>query len=407
MRSKRCTLLMVLAILNVLVGISSSDPCSFPTTIGVTWLIPKVPLDCSEIKLREDSTTCIGEWDQYKTYCPSDKIKNYINTKIIGDSQKKWNSFIKSLSKYNSKIMAQVTAILGKLQSKKSAFAELKKKSTNLAGCNISMFQDSLVDDLKDFNTNFQSNLINYQANGQKCFETLRNVKSNVVCLYCSGRGDSILQTDPSDPAASPKLKLKLDACRKIISSCGKVFKFNFLLGKSIELVQSLRYNFGQSKKARSCNSNDDSSKLSSIKSAIVECIDSGNVNSCKPEEVSTLCSKFISLSSHGKDGEGDSTLIEDEDTEDATDLSNRVTSKLAEAEQAHLTQKRLLQAAASSEIGVVDDGDATGVSSSFLLNANTGVVPNTVSVNTSNARGNILLVFILLISIPPVLLYV
>jgi len=341
----------------------------------------------SQITLREDQTMCKGEWSVYKSCCPAKEFQQYVSASIGSNPQANWHAYMAKIKEFRSGSLSKLKAVFNKIANNKQKWSQKAKNSAKKTGCDMTNFSETTIERLKVFSQDYDKLQGEYKDNAARCFNDLKILKTNTACTVCSGRGWQMISTeDGSINSGSKIFRIKAESCRKILDSCGKVFRYTYIFQEIIQMIQSLRSNYGQSRKTRQCIDNFDSYRHEQIGVAFAQCID-GSVNTCTEPNAIILCKSFLKLGESNKISEGDSTLLNDEIREDTDSTGS-------------LIDNRILQAVDSGYSGyyeVVGDSSVNSVGSNNLFNEGSGAVPNTaISVAyMADDSSNSLLVFV------------
>lgn len=117
---------------------------------------------------------------------------------------------------------------------------------------------------------------------------------------------------------------------------------------------------------------------MTQLTESLNSCVSSKGSESCSDQQVDVICKSFIKFGQASKDGEGDSTLLEDEEQESLDGTTEGL--------------RRVLQSGFNYNGGVAIESDSsnTAVGGDLMLYTTTNIVPDT-EVDTTSAFSKLL----------------
>ena len=303
----------------------------------------------------------------------------------------KWGKYIEKLSKVKGRFLGAFKKISEKMNKD-----DIKKKMTSIKS-NLNIVDkfkqseamlpesDQDVTAMKDFVAKFEESIKNFRTQGRACFEAMKAVRANMICVACSAKASIYSETQSSTGA---KFRINLDSCNTIVNSCFSTWKMNFQLNA---MMQYIKVSISEKKKEKAENKFRSEkevtvSDLTKMKEIFRSCtfdetskkLTCGGTTINQEDASKTLCGNAISANNENGYIEGDESIDEDVSEDDV---------KTADAEIS--TGKRVLQAAPTPstnfDVGVTVDTTAGATTYANAASTTSGVVP-TDSVSTATA---------------------
>src|SRR3990167_4821677 len=341
----------------------STTSCDTSANQALDSLRVKSGMPSYQISLKTDTTMCKGEWDKFHTCCEGKPLKNFLTDRVTRVNRYQWNNYFGKLYTFRTKLFPSVQKFVQKIANNKVRYRSLAMvEQRKTGGCSMSLYSDSFIDMLNAFLSNFELFLSTFKSDATTCFRKLSVFRSNAACAICSGRGAQLQSTSSSRYRYGQRvLKITSDTCSSLMSSCGKVFRFNFFLSHTIQIIQAYRSTYGKAKKARTCSNKFDQYQMDQLSAAFTQCL-STNFVSCSFANLGLLCESFVNFEDPNPEAEGDPSLLHDEANEDTANMANSVDSS------------RLLQGVSSGGVEVVSNSDMNAVSLSLATDTSTGL---------------------------------
>lgn len=323
-------------------------------------------LEQDDIKLSEsDSPICKEEWSKYKTCCPAEKAKQFIESNTV-ERANAWKAYIKKgVNKVKEvNMIKKIKKVFEKINKHKDKFNKKKANKGKGRGCTLANYSDKAVETLTNFLEKYDGYYQKFKENGKKCFDQLKIFKANAVCVACSGRASTFQTIEESSVNNGMRnLRISKNSCKRLASGpCSHVYNYNFFLSQSVQLVQALRLNYGQAKKQGiSCTNKFDKFRLTQLSSSLENC--SKGAESCTDLGASIICKSLVQVGPSASEAEGYESTIENEAGEDT------------EAVGETLKDRRVLQNTYVFEGGLdVALEGSQGISQDTLFNQEVGV---------------------------------
>lgn len=366
------------------------------------WLKAKGVTLLDTPKILDDKTVCGGEFNTAGTCCDLTSVKKFITDSNSGMAGK-WGRYISKLARVRGKFMSGFKKITAKMNVNdiKTKMDSIKSNTKIVdkfkAAESILPATAQDVSDIKDFVSNFETEISTFKTQGKICFDALRAARANMFCAACSAKAATYTNTQT---AAEAKFKIDYASCSTIVTKCYPVWKFNFRLNA---LMQYLNVNLSKKRGDSSKNSFKSEkevtvSDLSSIRETFRNCkfatatatsLSCINTSTSVEDYTKGLCSKLFSVNNENGYVEGDETVDSDVTDDEVDTADSNVEPEKTEStpKTETVVAKRVLQSAATEPAATFDMGTAVDTTGTYNnLNAdNTGVVP-TESVTTASA---------------------
>lgn len=338
----------------------------------------------NESPVKPNSDACEGEFKNYGTCCEFNSVKNF-NNKMNGNMVLKWKKYIGKLARIKNRFMNGLQKVAKMMNNKEIDARREKCKSdpkTKEKFANVDEMlpdKDSEVAAIQKVIGDFQEQLKMFKTQGKICFNAMRNIRANLMCMACSARN-----WIKDSSSTNSNILIDYTSCSGLVAKCFPIWRFNFQLTAIIQYAQLSIINKKGDKAGTKFKSDKamSSSDLDKIKSVFSRCdLVNGATFNCTDDVMTRdytqrLCEILFSMNKQNGYVEGDESI--DQDVED-TDITD--------AETASEVIKRLLQTTVSDQsnynVGVHVHTDSPSVFN--LLNENTGLVP-TESVETGYA---------------------
>ena len=349
-------------------GFGSSGSCDLGANPALSSLKTQAGIPDYQLQLRTDTSVCKGEWDRFQSCCPSN-IKSFLSDRATRTNKFQWNSYLSKLYVFRNRLFPSIQKFIQKIAYNKAKYRQLAlMEQRKRGGCSMSLYSDSFIDMMNSFLSNFEIFLSSFKSDANTCYRKLSVFRANAACGICSGRGAQLQSTSTSRFRYGDKvLKITQDTCSNILTSCGKVFRFNFLLGHTIQIIQAYRSTYGRSGKARVCSNKFDQFQMDQLNAALVQCL-STNFASCSQANLALLCESFLNYEKPSAEVEGDATLVDDESQEDTSSTASSIDSS-----------RRVLQGAGSGGVEVVANSDVNALGAALSFDTSSGLADSKV----------------------------
>ncbi len=228
------------------VGLVSSQSLQCSTTQGVNSEALKF-LAQKQVVIRNlpeklNSTVCHSEFLNVGTCCELAGISKRVNDTVTYMA-KKWTNYIERLGVFKNNVMKGAKKFAPLLSE---TFLEARIAKLNAVGAAARLMDvipliprdEESAKDLRRWIDNFDLELNNYRKHGQKCFETLKLMRTNIYCAICSA--DAAKYASPQSQTTF-RYKISRDSCAALSSSCFATWKFNFFVTTITQIVAAIK----------------------------------------------------------------------------------------------------------------------------------------------------------------------
>jgi hypothetical protein len=326
---------------------------------------------------------CKSEWTTAGTCCKPETVVEYSKQNNEGMAGK-WRSYIAKLTKVKHKFMQGLRKIEKKMNAK-DIQNKLSKVNQNAAlngkfgqAAMLLPATDAQVKIVKDWILQFDDNIKTFRTQGRECFNTMKTVRSNLLCAACSANAQTYTSAQSDTNVV---FRVAQDTCTAVVESCFPIWKFNFYLTTLMQFVNILRLkNKGNSLGSKFMSQLQmTTATINEVKDSFEKCsIGADKKLTCTTlvtDHIAKLCKNLFSVNKENGYAEGDDTFDEDVADNEVENLDAEVENTAAvRLLQTTTAEANVAMEVAPTSSGVFTQGTATGPQ-----------VPAT-SVDTSNA---------------------
>lgn len=274
---------------------------------------------------------CSAEWNVYSTCCDPVKIKEAAKdkmdrwaarTKNFVDKLNKMESFAKKRVAQIRERIERINERISRNPDRLNATSNAITKAKSLAAHAerfVSLFEGDTYDKAKK----------QFFAEYKECFDKVKEFRMNTICLTCSGRAASFLDSNN-------KLKIGQRACTEIVKSCSASWNFIYSTTQTFRAIRNMRRIWMSDKDNKNGNAATQADAVTVVgtdtSAESGEIIDSLKTVSALDkkgiifnQDVERICNKLFTVESMSDEITGDESLaeatgkdLEDEEKEDA-----------------------------------------------------------------------------------------
>lgn len=189
-----------------------------------------------------NTTVCHSEFLNVGTCCDIAGVSKRIN-ETISYMAKKWTSYIEKLGVFKNNVMKGAKKFAPFLSE---TFLQARVAKLNAVGAASRLMDliplipkdEASAKEMKRWIENFDLELNDYRKQGQKCFDTMKTLRSNIYCAICSA--DSSKYASPQSQTTF-RYKISRDSCAELTSACFVTWRFNFYVTTVTQLVAIIK----------------------------------------------------------------------------------------------------------------------------------------------------------------------
>ena len=177
---------------------------------------------------------CQDEFSKYRSCCETESLKDYMQKAVEADALR-WNNALKTVHIFRSEIINNLDALVTKVKElfplidpavRESRVKQIGFDSAKMLNKFLPLLTKKYYNDTES----------QYRKEAQSCFDEVSTLRTNALCLVCSGRSATYFNGE--------RMTIKQRTCEGLTESCYNTFSFMFIvMGTSrafLDLVNAL-----------------------------------------------------------------------------------------------------------------------------------------------------------------------